>query len=212
MTARDKKEQTLIHIGIICGLVAGVLYPVAMMNLLPQRWASIAFMFFGPFLAASALGMRAFYARANDSATNDLAHMLLVLAGAAFTFMATMQMSIYTLIPQYLRAAGEADAGMWRAILQGTSTTQLGLDYAFDIFVSAATALIGWQMIRHPRVPSILGLAGVIVGVGGIALNTMTFPDNSGEAGLIDPGPFFGVWFSLAWFPLVIFRNWRPAA
>jgi hypothetical protein len=210
MTEADRKDQTQIHIGIACGLVAGVLYPVAMLDLLPQPWSNMAFMLFGPFLAASAPGMHAFYRRGGDAASNDLAHLLLVLAAAAFTFMATMQMSIWTLVPHYMREAPETDATIWRAVLRGTSTTQLGLDYAFDIFVSAAAALIGWRMVRHPRVPTLLGLAGIAVGLGGVVLNTLTFPENAGDAGLIDPGPFFGVWFSLAWFPLVLLRNWRP--
>lgn len=204
------KAQTLIDIGIITGLVAGLLYPIALLDLLPGRWSNIAFMFFGPIFVVSVFGLRAFYARARDTATNDIACLLLVLAGTAFALMATMQMSIYTAIPDYHRAALEPDAATWDAILRGVSTTQLGLDFAFDMFVSFGVIALGWQMVRHPRVPTLLGVAGMLIGAGGIAVNTITFPENSGIAGLIDPAPAFGVWFGLAWLPLVFLRTWRP--
>ena len=206
----DRKSQALIDSAIVAGIIAGALYPIAMLDLAPGRWSNLAFMLFGPFFAISAYGMRAFYARARDTATNDIACLLLILAGAAFTFMATMQMSIYTAIPGYHRASLEPDAATWDAILRGVSTTQLGLDFAFDIFVSFGVILLGWQMVLHPRVPALLGLAGIAIGAAGISVNTITFPENSGIAGLIDPAPVFGVWFGLAWLPLIFFRSWRP--
>ncbi|MDH3745255.1 MAG: hypothetical protein OES47_09155 [Acidobacteriota bacterium] len=47
-----------------------------------------------------------------------------------------------------------ADRELWRSILRGVSSTQLGLDFAFDIFVSMGTVLLGLQMLRHPRFAS----------------------------------------------------------
>lgn len=210
MTSPLDKSQGLIHFGIGAGAMAAVLYPIGLLDLISPRVSQLAFMAFGPCFAVAAYGMRAFYARADDSASNDVGHLLLVLAGMAFTAMATMQMSMYTLVPAYARAAAEPDATTWSAILRGVSTTQLGLDFAFDLFVSAGAAFVGWQMVRHPRVPAFLGWLGITIGVAGLALNAITFPENAGEAGLVDPAPFFGVWFTAAWLPLVVWRTWQP--
>lgn len=204
------KVQGLVDAAIIAGLAAGILYPVGLLGLVPGRLSDIAFMLFGPCFAISVFGLRAFHARASDSAINDLAHLMLVIAGVAHAFMAAMQMSIHSQIPRFFREAGANDPALWDAILRSVSSTQLGLDFAFDIFVSLGAILLGWQMIRHPRIPGVAGLAGILVGAGGLAANMAAFPLNPEEAGLIDPAPFFGVWFGLVWLPLVFLRRWRP--
>lgn len=207
-----EKEQTWIDLGLGCGIVAGILYPIGLLDLLPGQASHMAFMFFGPFFLTQAVGMRHFYARVRDTVSNDLAHLMLGLAGLVFTLMATMQMSIYTLIGRYRRASHAVPPEPWDAILKSVSSTQLGLDFAFDVFVSAGTVLLGWQIARHPRIWSWFGVLGMVIGAAGLALNIATFPDNSGEAGWIDPGPFFGVWFGLTALPALMLRRWKPEA
>lgn len=204
------KEQRWIDVGIGCGVVAGVLYPIGLLDLLPGRASHLAFMLFGPFFLASAAGTRHFYARARDAVSNDLAHLMLGLAGAAFTGMATMQMSIWTLVPRYRSGTPEVAPAVWDAILASVSTTQLGLDFAFDLFVSAGTVLLGWQVLRHPRLWAPYGALGMVIGVLGLAANVVAFPKNPGDAGWIDPAPFFGTWLGLTALPVWWLRRWRP--
>ncbi len=204
------KGQTWINTGLGCGVAAGILYPIGLLDLLPGRPSQMAFMLFGPFLIVNAAGLRHFYSRANDTVSNDLAHLMLALAGAAFTGMATMQMSIYALVPRYQLAGSGVKPEVWDAILRSVSTTQLGLDFAFDIFISVGTVLLGLQIARHPRIWTPLGLAGMVIGSIGLVLNMVTFPVNAGDAGLIDPAPFFGVWLSLTALPALFRRRWLP--
>jgi hypothetical protein len=208
----ESKEQTWIDTGLVCGVIAGVLYPIGLLDLLPGRASHMAFMLFGPFLIVGVAGVRHLFARANDSVSNDLAHLMLGLSGVAFTFMATMQMSIYTLVPRYRRASTTVETEVWNAILRSVSSTQLGLDFAFDIFVSAGVVLLGLQMVRHPKIWTWFGACGMVIGALGLTANVATFPENSGDAGLIDPAPFFGAWLGLSAIPLIRLRRWAPTA
>jgi hypothetical protein len=123
--------------------------------------------------------------------------------------MATAQMSNYALIPTYVRSMPEVPAAVWKGILAGVSTTQLGLDFAFDIFVSLGTALLGIQVARHPRIPTLLGAAGTLIAGFGFAMNVIAFPANAGDVGLIDPAPYFGVWLGVTAIPVLALRRWQ---
>jgi hypothetical protein len=200
--------QTWIDVGIVTGLLAGVAYGLPQLPFVRGPLHDFFFFGFGPLLSVGAIGMYHFFRRYREAVSNQLAHLFLFVAGVSFTYMATMQGSIYHLIPRYYHAAEEADRELWRTILKGVSPTQLGLDFAFDIFVSVATVLIGLQMFRHPRFWKAFGVAGMVIGATGLTFNFITFPDNSGEAGLVDPGPFFGVWMTAAAIQVWRCRRW----
>jgi hypothetical protein len=212
MTASRSENvpQTWIDLGIVTGILAGVFYGLPQIPSVPWRIHDFAFMGFGPLLSVAAVGLYCFFRRNRETVSNQIAHLFLFVAGLSFTYMATMQMSIYKMIPRYYLASADAEREFWRNTLKAVSSTQLGLDFAFDIFVSVATVLIGLQMVRHPHYWSWFGILGMLVGVTGLTFNFITFPDNSGEAGLVDPGPFFGVWMSLSVIPVWRFRRWTP--
>jgi len=209
--SREDLAQTWIDVGIVTGILAGVCYGMPQLPFVRGRLHDLTFMGFGPLLCVAAIGLYHFFRRNRESVSNQLAHLFLFVAGLSFTYMATMQGSIYKLIPRYYHAAADADRELWRNVLKGVSSTQLGLDFAFDIFVSVGTVLLGLQMVRHPRFWGWFGVLGMMIGLTGLAFNFVTFPDNSGEAGLIDPGPLFGVWLSLAVIPIWRFRRCTPA-
>ena len=39
-----------------------------------------------------------------------------------------------------------------------------------------------------------------------------TFPENSGDSGLVDPGPFFGVWMTLMLIQIARHHTWIAPA
>src|SRR5690606_17463217 len=94
-------------------------------------------------------------------------------------------------------AATPSAESVWRAILGGVATVQLGLDVAWDVFVLLATVLFATVLLFRRGVWRALGVSGVVVGVGTLVLNLATFPVPPREAGLIDGGPFTGAWFLL---------------
>jgi len=64
--------------------------------------------------------------------------------------------------------------------------------------------------MRHPRFWRWFGALGMLIGAAGLTVNFITFPENSVESGLVDPGPFFGIWMGLALVRMWRCRTWRP--
>ncbi len=211
MTGKHDLDQKWIDVGIMTGVLAGVAYGGPQLPFVRGWLHDLLFMGFGPLLSLTAVGSYHFFRRNRETISNQIGHLFLFVAGVSFTYMATMQGSIFRLIPRYYRAAEGADRALWATILQGVSPTQLGLDFAFDIFISVGTVLLGLQMLWHPRFWKLFGAVGMVIGATGLTFNFITFPDNSGEAGLIDPGPFFGVWMTFAILQVWRCRRWEKA-
>ena len=87
-----------------------------------------------------------------------------------------------------------------RLIFKGTNLVQLGIDVAFDIVYSLGLILLSAAFLRHSRFGVVLGIYGIVTGGLLLAFNMATFPVPPAEAGLIDFGPFTG----LFWLVLII--------
>jgi len=194
------------------GVPTGACYAIGTFNLLPGLWSAQAFMLFGPLLVVCAYGIRAHFSARGDGVLADLGALLMGIAGVVFCLMATMQQSIYHTVPRLYRESAGPDAQTWDAILRSVSSTQLGLDYAFALFVSAAVLLLSLHMLVHASLPRALGVFGLLVALAGLAANALAFPENAELAGGIDPAPAFAVWFGLTWLALLWARlRPRPA-
>jgi hypothetical protein len=117
-----------------------------------------------------------------------------IIAGALISAMLLVQIAV-----------GEATHDSTPAELQAV---WLGLDVAWDAYIGAGTALFAWAMWGHPRFGRVIGGAGLALALALLVLNLATFPTPPGEAGLVDLGPFIGLWYlvvtiliwrSLAW-------------
>jgi len=72
---------------------------------------------------------------------------------------------------------------------------QLGMDVAWDIFISLGTLLFGVSMIGDARFGWILGIAGILIAVTLLTLNLWTFPTPPSAKNLVDLGPLLGLWY-----------------
>jgi hypothetical protein len=145
---------------------------------------------FGPLLAAASLGLYHVLVATGNTILLQLAVMFNILGASIFTMMGLVQLAIRfklltvgenTLIPPALPAT-----------LVGV---QLGMDVAWDIFIGLGTLLFALNMIRDPRFGWIPGLFGILIALGLIVLNLLTFPIPPAEKNLIDLGPFVGLWY-----------------
>ncbi len=196
-----------LRVTTVLGVLACVSYLVATQVPISPAVNYGFFFAFGPLLAATGLGLFRFLQRGCDGVRLQMASLFMVLAGAAVTMMATMQATLRTRFAD-LRAAG-LDPEPTRAVLRLVDASQLGVDIAFDLFVATATFLLGTVLWRAPRFGPLWGACAMVVGVCGLAFNMLTFPDNPGTAGLIDPGPLFGVFFAA--FTIRLLTLWRGA-
>lgn len=72
---------------------------------------------------------------------------------------------------------------------------QLGLDVAWDVLLSAGTALFALALLRHPRFGLGFAIPGFAVAALLLALNLATFPEPPASSGLFDAGPLVGAWY-----------------
>lgn len=214
MTETESTPQlrSWLSIAVICGVLASICYTLSTMVPLPFRIDYNLFFAFGPLLMASVFGIYNYLKAERDSIALQIAALFLIAAGIAFTMMATMQGSIRHSFRGEMSAVVEEDArAEIRARFLGVDSTQLGLDMAFDIFISTGTFLLGLALAKHPKFGWWFAAPAMAVSAAGLILNTITFPENSGVAGYVDPGPFFSIVFGLIVLQLIrIMFGWNP--
>lgn len=203
--------QRWIDVGIGAGVAAGVVYALAQSGIARGWFHDLCFLSFGPLLSVAAVGSFFFFRRNRRTVSNQLGHAFVILAGVSFTHMAAMQQSIFMVLNRRIATASGAERELWQSIRSGVSPTQLGLDFAFDIYISVGVALVAIQMIWHHRFNQWFAGLGVVIGVLGLTVNFLTFPENAGQAGLVDPAPFFAVWMSAAAIQVWRCRRWSVA-
>ncbi len=212
MTGRARmrlvRQLHWFDVGLVCGVAASVAYAFGVFIPIPPRPEYLSFMAFGPLFAISAAGMFVFLSQHRDTVSLRIGTFCMMAAGLMFTAMATMQGSIIFQIRDFIAQSDPADVEVWRSVFRGTMATQLGLDFAFDMYISAGTFLVAWNVVSHPRFWRGFGWAGMAIAAAGLTVNAITFPENSGEAGLFDPAPLYGVWFGGFIVPYARARSW----
>jgi xanthosine utilization system XapX-like protein len=87
----------------------------------------------------------------------------------------------------------------------------LGLDVAWDAYICLGTFLFSWNMLRHPRFGRIFGGLVLLLSAGLAVLNLAAFPAPPAYAGLIDLGPFVGLWYVAVSIQLLRSRPWAAS-
>lgn len=133
-------------------------------------------------LAAASVGLFHFLGLSRESVASQLGMLFNLLASALVSAMFFVQL-----------AAGMAPGEEKPAA--GLGAVWLGLDVAWDVFISFGTfcfALAGW---RHPRFGPKVAVPGLAIAGALLVLNLGAFPTPPGEAGLLDLGPAVGLWY-----------------
>lgn len=195
--------------GIVCGLLAGVSYAVSITVSLPTRIAYPLFWAFGPLLCASAPGLYHFIKHHRINIPLQIGTLFLIIAGASVTMMGTMQAAgRFVFMIEPLEKASEITREAWELSFKAANAVQMGADVAWDIFIFASVFLLGVAMFKHPKLGWAFGVIGCIIGVLGLSFNIYTFPYNPGTKGLIDMGPFVGLWFSAVTLKVILSLKW----
>ena len=139
-------------------------------------------------------GLYGFVAAERESAANRLAFVFAVVAFATVLGMIVVQLAVGAGIAEITKGLDEPAA---TALRRGLRLIDLGLDVAWDMLIGTALILWGVAMRRRTGLGPGWALPSVVMGVALIALNAATFPWPPGDRGLIDIGPFIGV-FMLA--------------
>ena len=81
-----------------------------------------------------------------------------------------------------------------RFMARSIRLVDMGLDVAWDLFIGVALLLLAWALKDHADFRLWWGLPGAVLAAGLIVLNVMTFPWPPDTRGLLDLGPFLGLY------------------
>lgn len=175
---------------IITGLGAVISYTLLSILSGPYIGLVILASAFGPFLAAASLGLYHVLLESGNPVVLQLAVLFNVVGAAIFTMMLLVQLAV----GYQIQSLGKEvqDLAALRTSLVGV---QLGLDVAWDIFISLGTLLFAISMLSDARFGWILGIAGILIAVALLILNLWTFPTPPAAKNLVDLGPLVGIWY-----------------
>ena len=160
-------------------------------------WSLTMEIIFGPFFIISNFGLFLFIQKNGQSLFNFLAFIFHALAGFSNTLMLNIQKAVFSMGDVYRNTENELSKEMIQRSFQTGNLIQLGIDFCFDVFVSLGTVLLGFAILRQNGIVRWLGPLGILIGLGGLVLNMVTFPTPPADVNFPDPGPFFGVFFGI---------------
>jgi hypothetical protein len=189
-----------IRLGAVSGVVASLSYPALILVPLPLPAVAAIACLFGVSLSVAAVGGYHLIALNRKTVTLQIGAVANVVAGVLVTCMLLIQLGVNSTMETIL---ADAQAGgteeTVRQIWSAVDHVQLGVDVAWDVYISIGTLLIAWNLRRHPRFGPFFGWPGVVISVLLLVLNMMTFPTPPAQAGLVDFGPLLGLWaFAMA--------------
>ncbi len=185
-----------LRLGIVCGLLAVLTYTMTQVASLPLTPTLLVVCSFGPFLAIGCAGLYELLRLHRRTATLDIALVANIAAGVAVTMMFLAQLGLKEWLASGLGGSAQhIGATVSGATHEPANGIQLGLDVAWDVFLAIGTAAFAWNMRDHPRFGWIFAGSGLVIAVALLALNLSAFPQNPGDAGLIDVGPLVGLWY-----------------
>jgi hypothetical protein len=135
-------------------------------------------------------GLYTYIAAENESAANRLAFVFAALAFATLLSMIIAQMAVGAFRAEYTEGLDQLTG---RNLHRGLRSIDLGLDVAWDMLIGTSLIFTGVAMRRRRGFGVGWGVPSIVLGAALIALNSATFPNPPGDAGLFDIGPFIGV-------------------
>jgi len=183
-------ERQWAIVSIVTGVLTVVAYALFSIISGPFKLGVILVCAFGPLLATASMGLYHVLTETGNPITLQLAVVFNVLGAAIFTMMGLVQLSVHSQI-ETLSQSSEIPSALPAAV----DAVQLGLDVAWDVFISLGTLLFALIMFRDPRFGWIIGSLGVLIALALLVLNLSTFPIPPANKNLIDLGPLLGLWY-----------------
>jgi len=169
-----------------------VQFPVtaSQMNIVFYFWA-------GPFLAVfGIMNSYAIYrilAEEYQGSLNRLAYLFSIIAFSYLAAMLLVQETLrITLSERYVDAMNSATQELYTTLFLALDGLDLGIDLAWDLFLSISLILTGYVMSRHSQFKVWFGIPAMICGALLLILNGVTAPFPPNTRGLFDAGPLVG--------------------
>jgi hypothetical protein len=135
-------------------------------------------------------GLYNFVAAERESTANRLGFVFAVAAFTTVLGMIVVQLAVETGVAEIAEGLDEQTTN---ALRRGLRLIDLGLDVAWDMLIGMALVLSGIAMGRRTGLGRGWAVPSAVLGVALILLNATSFPWPPADRGLIDIGPFIGL-------------------
>ncbi len=199
--AETFKIKAWLNTGIIAGVIACIVYPLAIfVPITNHQFTLIVGSSFGPALAIASIALGKILLERNWSVSAQLGAISNTIAAAFATAMIIVQLAIrFSTVPSY-------DPQLDKFIINRIWDVVLGLDVTFDVFIGLGTIFFGISMLRDVRFGKIVGILGILIGsIVILGFNFYSFPTPPKDAGLFDPGPVSGLWYTIVTIQIIYF-------
>ena len=195
----NKKERLFaIKFGLVAGTATSIIYPLMITTHGFGLWPLLLEISFGPLFIIGSYALYLFIKEHGHSFFNEMGMLFTALAGGAILMTNTVQKSVFSIGKDIRTTDDPVVQEMIRRSFKTGNLTQLGMDFYWDVLVSLGISFFSLAIIRQNYLPKWLVIPGMIIGIGGLFLNMLTFPIPPAEDQLIDPGPFFAVFYGIS--------------
>jgi len=190
---------TWINIGIICGFLVSIVYPLLQFisNLTLGVVLAVSM---GILLSLASVGLYYFIFINKKTITSKIAVISNIIAGALLTQMFLVQLAIKSSKPNQID-----ESGKW--IWQSLNHVHFGLDVAWDVYIFLGTFLFAISIYQHPKLGKIFSVTGILISLLMITTNVISFPIPPSEE-YFDFGPFIGLWYLGITIRIAFSRRW----
>ncbi len=210
-----KQKRSTIHhlekIGAIAGILSIIFYfAAAILPFIPDSMSRLLGFTFPLLWIIAFMGLYSFLKRESHTPTLEIAYLFGIIGAAiACSFIVVQQANLIWHATATEAANSEDAKSLLRASFKGANRVQAGLDVAFDIFITISWFLFGINIAKSYNFNKLLGWIGCLISAGLFTLNMVTFPTAPADAGLLDLGPFLGLWALIVfcWFARILFKN-----
>ena len=189
-----------INIGIVGGLLVSVIYPI--LQFISNLFLAVIFaILMGLLLSLSSVGLYYFFTIYKKTITLQIALFSNIIAGAFIIQMFLVQLAIKLSKPDLI---DESSKWIWNSI----NHIHYGLDVVWDVFIFLGTLMFSINAFNHPKLGKIFSISGFVISILMILSNIYTFPISPASAGLLDLGPFVGLWYLAVTIKIIFSYKW----
>lgn len=211
MTREKNSNSRIEKTAAIAGIFSIFLYfSAAVLPFIPDFLATLFGIFFPLLWIIAFMGLYNFLKRQLRTITLEIGYVFGIIGAAiACTFIIVQQANLVWHKTAMESAKSEVAIAMAKASFHGANRVQSGMDIAFDVFITISWFLFGLNLIQNRNFGKGIGLVTCILSGSLLALNLITFPNPPADSGLIDLGPFLGIWTLLIFIKLakIAFEN-----
>ncbi len=195
-------------LNIYCGFSAFASYSLAAFVPLPDKIAIILAFAFGPLFMLSSVGLYYVLRNLKDSINLRIGVLFNVVATAMLTMMLVVQLTIQEFHQRFKVSLNDSiSQEQLKWIFKEVNSVQLGMDVAWDIFISSGTFFFALAMFQIRQLNKIISAIGLVLSFLLLSYNLAYFPEPPSEAGSIDFGPFVSIWYLTLMVWLIIRRK-----